>query len=110
MNTILRHFLDRFYREMVKHCIGCTPIYYAAYSGGFTTTKLTASGTPLAKTFLDAFETRMLQRRNTKLVHVIKYLENPSFIKERYDQCGEKIVRKDIEIMILQFWQRLFPN
>ena len=76
----------------------------------FTTTKLTAIGTPLAKTFLDAFEKRMLERRNAKLIHVIKYLENPSFIKEKKDQCGEKIVRKDIETMILQLWQRLFPK
>ena len=66
----------------------------------FTTTKLTAIGTPLAKTFLNAFEKRMLERRNAKLIHVIKYLENPSFIKEKKDQCGEKIVRKDIETMI----------
>ena len=66
----------------------------------FTTTKLTAIGTPLAKTFLDAFEKRMLERRNAKSIHVIKYLENPSFIKEKKDQCGEKIVRKDIETMI----------
>ena len=71
---------------------------------------MTAIGTPLAKTFLDAFEKRMLERRNAKLIHVIKYLENPSFIKEKKDQCGEKIVRKDIETMILQLWQRLFPK
>ena len=30
----------------------------------FTITKLTAIDTPLAKTFLDAFEKRMLERRN----------------------------------------------
>ena len=43
-------------------------------------------------------------------IHVIKYLENPSFIKEKKDQCGEKIVRKDIETMILQLWKTLFPK
>ena len=64
----------------------------------FTTTKLTAIGTPLAKTFLDAFEKRMLERRNAKLIHVIKYLENPSFIKEKRTSVEKKLSEKILKL------------
>ena len=76
----------------------------------FTLKKLQDIGTPLANIFIEKTKTRIIQWRNIKLVHLIKYLDDPNFIRSKRDQFGEKIVQKDIENMLLHLWQRLFPN
>ena len=76
----------------------------------FTRFKLDNLETPLAFKVLKKFEDRIQERRNPKLIHLIKYLENPKFIKGKKDQFDITIVRKDTESMIHHHLLRLFPN
>ena len=72
--------------------------------------KLGNLGTPLALKVVEKFEDRIKERINPKLIHLLKYLENPKFIKGKKDQFDIKIVRKDTESMIQHYLPRLFPN
>ena len=64
---------------------------------GMTIEALNELDTEISHQLKEAFRTRMLQRRNTDLVHLISYLSDPSQRKGK-DQFGFRIEREKINL------------
>ena len=76
----------------------------------FTLKKLEGQSSNISKTMLERFEARIAQRWEPKVIHTMKYLENPAFLSQKTDQFGNKISRKVILELITKLLQRFTPN
>ena len=63
--------------------------------------------TEISHQLKEAFRTRMLQRRDTDLVHLISYLSDPSQRKGK-DQFGFRIEREKIADLATKMAKRMF--
>ena len=75
----------------------------------FVMMKLQKNKSSIGKKLYEAFRKRVGQRRNTYLIHLMEYLKNPSFVKNTHDHMGERIRKKDILRLAMEFAERLFP-
>ena len=66
--------------------------------------------TSLTAKVLKNFETRIQERSNTKLVHLIMYLDNPSYLSRNNDLFGEKIIKARVEKLAVNLWDGLYPE
>ena len=73
----------------------------------FTLKKLQSQSSNISKTMLERFEARIAQRWEPKVIHTMKYLENPAFLSQKTDHFGNKISRKVILELITKLLQRL---
>jgi hypothetical protein len=85
-------------------------LYLAENVYQFTTNKLLALGTNIAKEINTAFRRRVGDRRNVTLIHLALYLREPSFINKSKDNFGEKIVKKQVYALANLMISRLYPS
>ena len=85
-------------------------LYLAENVYQFTTNKLLALGTDIAKEINTAFRRRVGDRRNVTLIHLALYLREPSFINKSKDNFGEKIVKKQVYALAADLVSRLYPS
>ena len=76
----------------------------------FTLMKLRKETSEISQSLLERFETRIEQRWEPKVIHTLRYLENPAYLNEKTDQFGNKISRKVILDLITKLVQRLTGN
>ena len=75
----------------------------------FVIKKLNNLGTPISLALLEKFETRVNQKRNPDLVHLLKYLESPKVL-DQCDQFGVKIKKAKITSFAGPLFSRLFSE
>lgn len=76
----------------------------------FVINKLHHLDSNISRKLKESFVSRVKQRRNVSLIHLLEYLKRPSFIKESKDHLGAKIRRKPILDLATDLLQRLYPR
>ena len=61
----------------------------------FTTKKLRDLETSISLELVEVFQARVRERRNPKLIHLLKYLKNPYFVDENQEDQFEDSEDKD---------------
>ena len=65
---------------------------------------------PIARQLEQSFKKRLLERRPANLVHLILFLENPSYWDKEKDFFGETIRKSQIKKLASDLVRRLFPE
>ena len=75
----------------------------------FTTKNLRDLETSISLELVEVFQARVRERRNPKLIHLIKYLKNPDCVDENQeDQFEIKIRKTKITALATSLLQRLY--
>jgi len=77
----------------------------------FTLKKLRDLDTKTSKALLETFEVRVKERRNTEVIHLLKYLRLPDYLDEYdQDQFGCKIRKAKNAALASSLLERLYPH
>ena len=76
----------------------------------FVLEKLREQNSAIAQELREAFKKRVLARRNTKLVHLMEYLQDPKFLDQHQDYFNQRIVKSEISKLATNLIKRLFPS
>ena len=72
--------------------------------------KLENQETSIAKNLANKLKDRIDFRRDSTLIHLIHYLQDPKYISKMKDFFGHKIRKTDITNLAISLFKRLFTN
>ena len=76
-----------------------------------TLNSLKKSNTEISTQIHDGLVKRVMKRRNSKMIHLMHYLEDPDYLKERKDFFGVRIDENAVKTKAIALIKRLFfPN
>ena len=76
----------------------------------FTLKKLRDLDTKISKALQEKFQIRVQERRNTELIHLLKYLRSSNYLDEYQDHFGNKISKTKIAALAISLLKRLYPQ
>ena len=74
----------------------------------FTLKKLRYLDTKISKALQEKFQIRVQERRNTELIHLLKYLRSSNYLDEYQYHFGNKISKTKIAILAISLLKRLY--
>ena len=89
---------------------GDADLLYADQMIQFVLEELNGQNSIISQEVKEAFEKRVLARRNTKVVHLMEYFENPRFLDQHQDYFKQRIVKSEILKLATNLIKRLFPS
>ena len=76
----------------------------------FTLKKLRDLDTKISKALQEKFQIRVQERRNTELIHLLKYLRSSNYLDNYQDHFGNKISKTKIASLAISLLKRLYPQ
>ena len=80
-------------------------LLYAEQMTQFVVSQLEAQNSNISQVLKDAFQERVLSRRQTKLIHLMEYLKNPRFLEKQHDFFGQRIIKSDVVKLAIQLFK-----
>ena len=84
-------------------------LLYADQMTQFVILKLNEQNSEISQVMKEAFEERVLSRRQTKVVHLMEYLKKPRYLEKNQDFFKQRIVKSDVVKLATSLIKRLFP-
>ena len=84
-------------------------LLYAEQMSQFVILKLDEQNSQISQVLKEAFEERVLSRRQTKVIHLMEYLKNPRYLEKQQDFFKKRIVKSDVAKLAVSLTRRLFP-
>ena len=85
-------------------------LLYADQMTQFVIMKLDQQNSEISQVLKEAFESRVMSRRQTKVVHLMEYLQDSRYLEQNQDFFGQKIVKSDVTKLAISLIKRLFPT
>ena len=85
-------------------------LLYADQMCQFVVSNLDQQTSEISQELKIAFQTRVLKRRQTKVIHLMEYLRDPRFLDQNQDFFGNRIVKSDVSKLASSLLKRLFPD
>ena len=76
----------------------------------FTLKKLRDLDTKISKALQEKYQIRVQERRNTELIHLLKYLRSFNYLDDYQDHFGNKISKTKIAALAISLLKRLYPQ
>ena len=84
-------------------------LLYSEQMTQFVIMKLEEQNSDISQTLREAFEARVLSRRQTKVIHLMEYLQDQRYLEQNQDFFGQRIIKSDVTKLAISLIKRLFP-